>query len=293
MEPLLTSAQGVGQVLDLSLTDPGLATTQVGFKFIPSISGACTAATYGTPDLPFEIATQAQTDIAKLITNQATGTFPSAAPAFPIVLDSTVGAYEALSPTKLGATAFNRRSVIIVTNNDVEASNGCTTSGVSTTSAAAALIDAAGPIQTYVILLKNSGDPNPTQTLQNATNLAIAGGTTVFNATGSDAGPVSLNAINSVIADLSSCLYETPTNITNQSATVTINSPLGNQNIPFSAACSSTNTTPDGWNFDGTRIRICGTSCSTIRQVLTNTANASNATLLSAPQVVVTAAQPN
>jgi hypothetical protein len=104
---------------------------------------------------------------------------------------------------------------------------------------------------------------------------------------------VSLNAINSVIADLSSCLYETPTNITQNTATLAINSPLGNQNIPFSAACSSSNTTPDGWNFDGTRIRICGSSCGTIRQVLTNTANASNATLLAAPQVVVTAAQPN
>lgn len=292
MEPLLTSAQGVGQILDLSLTDPGLATTEVGFKFLPSISGTCTPLTYSTPDLAFEVATKAQSDIANLITGQATGTFPTAGPAFPIVLDSTNGVYKALGAGALGATAFNRRSVIIVTNNDVEAANGCTTAGVSTASAAAALVDPAGPIQTYVILLQNSGDPTPATTLTNATNLAIAGGTTIFNATGSDAGPVSLNAINSVVADLSSCLYETPTNITQSSATLTINSPLGNQNIPFSATCSSTNTTTDGWNFDGARIRICGNSCSTIRQVLTNTASAANVTLQSAPQVVVTAAQP-
>jgi hypothetical protein len=157
-----------------------------------------------------------------------------------------------------------------------------------------ALVDPKGPIQTYVILLKNSSDPNPTQTLQNATNLAVAGGTTVFNATGSDAGPVSLNAINSVIAALSACLYETPTNITDPTtAKLTIDSPLGTQNIPFSAACSSTDTTSDGWNFDGARIRVCGASCTQIRTVLTNTANASNATLQSAPQVVVTAGQPD
>jgi hypothetical protein len=292
MEPLVTSTQGVGQILDLSLTDPGLATTEVGFKFVPSTAGVCTTTTYGTPDLKFEVATKAQSDIATLIANQATGTFPTAAPAFPVVLDKTGGVYSALSSANLGATAFNRRSVIIVTNNDVAALNGCVSTNVSTAQAAAALADPAGPIQTYVILLKNSGDPNPAQTLTNATNLAIAGGTTVFNATGSDAGPVSLNAINSVIADLSSCLYETPTNITQSSATLTINSPLGNQNIPFSATCSSTNTTTDGWNFDGARIRICGNSCSTIRQVLTNTASAANATLTAAPQVVVTASQP-
>ncbi|MEO8874139.1 MAG: hypothetical protein ABI461_01015, partial [Polyangiaceae bacterium] len=60
-----------------------------------------------------------------------------------------------------------------------------------------------------------------------------------------------------------------------------------------SAACSSASTTSDGWNFDTGRIRICGASCQKIRDVLTTTANGANASLQSAPQVVVTAAQTN
>ena len=293
MQPLLTSPQGVAQVLDLSLTDPGLATTTVGFSFIPALTNVCAPATYAAQDLSFEVATKAQADIAAKFVTQSTGPFPASAPPFPEVLDKANGAYAAFNAlaSSTPGVAYNRRSLIIVTNNDVAAANGCAGSGASTASAAAALTDAAGPIQTYVILLKNTADPNPTLTLQNATDLATAGGTTLFNATGSDAGPVSLNAINSVISDLSSCLYETPTNITDQTAQLAISSPIGTQSIPFSAACSSTSTSSDGWNFDTNRIRICGASCTKIRDVLTNTANTSNATAQSAPQVVITASQ--
>ncbi|MGH7327726.1 MAG: hypothetical protein ACREJX_05190, partial [Polyangiaceae bacterium] len=296
MQPLITQPQGVSQVLGLTLQDAALATTNIGFKFIPAISGACTQATYANlaadpTDLEFEVATKGQADIASRITAQHTGTFPATAPPFPEILDAT-GAYASFSGNGLDQTAaYNRRAVILITNNDVNASNGCSGSGPSATSAGAAL-SGASPIYTYVILLKNSGDPNPTQTLQNATDLATAGGTTVFDATGADAGPAALNAINSIIADLSSCLYETPTNITDESAALAISSPLGTQNIPFNAACSPTSASSDGWNFDGSRIRICGGSCTTIRSVLTSTANGANATAQSAPQVVVTASQP-
>ena len=295
MQPLITEPQGVSQVLGLTLKDAALATTNVGFKFIPALSAACTQASYANlaaepTDLKFEVATNAQGDISARITTQQTGTFPATAPPFPEILDPS-GAYAAFGGNGLDqSAAYNRRAVILITNNDVNASNGCSGSNPSATSAAAAL-SGASPIYTYVILLKNSGDPNPAQTLQNATDLATAGGTTLFNATGADAGPAALNAINSIIADLSSCLYETPTNITDQSAQLAISSPLGSQNIPFNAACSSASTSSDGWNFDGNRIRICGNSCTTIRNVLTSTANGANATAQSAPQVVVTASQ--
>ncbi len=298
MQPLITEPQGVSQVLGLTLKDAALATTNVGFKFIPATSGACAPNSYESlradaTDLKFEVATTGQDDIGSRITAQQTGTFPTAAPPFPEILDAA-GAYAAFGDTNNGidpSAAYNRRAVILITNNDVNASNGCSGSGPSATSAAAALA-ASSPVYTYVILLKNSGDPNPTQTLQNATDLATAGGTTVFDATGADAGPAALNAINSIISDLSSCLYETPVNITDQSAQIAISSPLGTQNIPFNAACSPTSPSSDGWNFDGSRIRICGNSCTTIRSVLTSTANGANATAQSAPQVVVTASQP-
>ncbi|HEX7665915.1 MAG TPA: hypothetical protein VF407_15415 [Polyangiaceae bacterium] len=298
MQPLLTEPQGVSQVLNLTLTDASLATTGVGFKFIPSIASACTPASYATlqgtgseaTDLKFEPATKAQADIALRIVAQQTGTFPASAPPFPEVLDATSGAYKAVQSVN-DAPSYNRRAVILITNNDVNDAAGCSGSQASATSAAAALASTTAPTYTYVILLKNPSDPNAAQTLANATALATAGGTTVFNATGDDAGPAALNAINSVIADLSSCLYETPTNITDQTAKVAINSPLGTQDVPFNSGCSPTGTTNDGWNFDGDKIRICGASCNTIRSVLTNTANGANATAQSAPQVVVTAAQ--
>lgn len=296
MQPLLTEPQGVSQVLNLTLTDASLATTSVGFKFVPALAAACQPSSYMTPgseptDLPFEVATKAQADIAtRIVAQQSTGTFPASAPPFPEILDATAGAYAGTRGFDQ-TTPYNRRAVILITNNDVDDGAGCSGSPPSPTSAAAALADTTAPVYTYVILLKNASDPNPSQTLANATALATAGGTTVFNATGSDAGPAALNAINSVIADLSSCLYETPTNITDQTAKLAINSPLGTQDVPFNAACSPSGLTNDGWNFDGNRIRICGGSCSTIRSVLTNTANGANASALSAPQVVVTAAQ--
>lgn len=295
MQPLLTEPQGVAQVLNLTLTDASLATTSVAFKFIPSIASACDPNSYKnlsleTTDLPFEVATKGQADIASRITAQTTGTFPATQPSFPVVLDPN-GAYGALHGLDSSAASYNRRAAIIITNNDVAANAGCVPAATSAASAAAALADPTNPLYTYVILLKNATDPNPAQTLQNATNLATAGGTTVFDATGADAGPAALNAINSIIADLSSCLYEQPVNITDPSAQIAINSPLGTQNIPFNAQCSPTSSSSDGWNFDNGRIRICGASCNTIRGVLTSTANASNAAAQSAPQVVVTASQ--
>jgi hypothetical protein len=175
------------------------------------------------------------------------------------------GAYKAL--VSLAATApstgFNRKALFLVGNRDFSAH--C---GASTPSSLAQQALTQFGIYTYVLLLQN---PNGVDSaaLAAASNIASQGGTAVFDAT-SDVN-VGAKAVQTVVSDLSSCLYDKSDLITPASAPKTVISYFDLQSfhrvdISYNAQCTESSVAQDGWNVDGQqRVRICGASCAALR----------------------------
>ena len=141
-------------------------------------------------------------------------------------------------------------------------------------------------IFTYVVLLPHDLQTAPTDPAGNdalvaaASTLAKAGGTTLFNAQ-KDA-TVGAKAMNQIVADLGSCLYDPPkstsseiTAVVRQGATLAYFNSILNQRIDIKqdTDCNATTKTANnGWNYQGRALRICGKSCSDITDLLTKTA---------------------
>lgn len=274
MQVLLNGPQAIDAVLKLSLDDPVFTTTDVAFHWLPGTdTNTCPAAsTYQNVDVPFLPAQSARDKIVAAIQSQ--GTLPIVATASPQNALTADGAYATLA--SLDSTKLNRRAVVLITNNGVGlACDGSATSAMTT---AAAQFAAQG-IATYVIELaqQNQVEADRVARVAQAQALAVAGGTLkVFDATTQDtAATAPIEALNTIVADLSSCLYERPGSITDPTNTklsfIKLAGGSGFQEVSFNSACTAaTSTTTDGWNLEanGTFIRICGTSCQAVRDSL-------------------------
>jgi hypothetical protein len=277
MEPFFGDA-GLREVLSLSLQDPVFATTLVGLRFAPGSVGDCSAATNpfanttGPLAVDFRPAPEARTDIAAAIGDRSK-LLPDNPPVFWDAALRGNGVYQKLVSLRSdGGGPFNKQAVLVLGNRDF----------VSTCAPSVGrLPDLAGTartsegIRTYVVLLGRrviDGEPEPADPTIDAEDLATAGGTTLFNASRDPA--VGALALNTVIADLGSCLYEDPGVSLAQGLTETKISyfdavKLSRVDVPYNASCNEANAaSADGWNLDGPRVRVCGAACTSLRDTL-------------------------
>ena len=278
--------KGLKQVLSFNLTDPAFRTTYVAFRRFDHKVSNCVdpSNALATPEIGFELAPTNQAAIAAILGNESA---PLASNP-PLYIDSALrgnGAYQAIKDfTKV--TAFNRRAVMLIANRRFGPATqtvGKESSEGGTCNLGAALVgtDAADnafktdKINTYSVMLANKLGGTPV--IDEATAIAKAGGTDVIDAR-SDDQTVAVKAFNKVVADLGSCLYETPSGLVPDSATkISYLNPISvaETSIPFSSECTEAKQSEkNGWNTDGNRIRICGQPCATLRDVITTVANA-------------------
>jgi hypothetical protein len=299
--------KGLKQVLDLSLQDPSLLSTQVGFKFMPAAATDC-AATQASPnpfaalsqavDVPFLGAEDARLAIAVKV---GADTNLLAAPDGPVYLDAALrggGAYQALlnarQPTgQATPTRFNRQAVLVVGNRDFSASCPGASAGQTPADFAKFAFEGPAHIATYAVVLGRVDDrgtsdttddvrPDQAAEIAAADALAAAGGTTVFNATKNPAE--GYKALTTVVNDLSSCLYQDVPELTvakgaNKLASYGLSylsfgsdGSTAKVDVPFNATCNETSIGQSGWNLDATdnRVRLCGDACTSLRDSLLN-----------------------
>ncbi|MBI5535003.1 MAG: hypothetical protein HY898_19905 [Deltaproteobacteria bacterium] len=262
---------GFNGVLGLSLQDPVFNRCRVGFKFVPAALADCTAAPSPfaalTPpgDVAFDFASQARDAIAAKV-----GAASNLLASDPVLyLDAAMrldGVYKALgdlAPTA-PSTRFNRKALFLVGNRDFEPHCG----GSSPATLAQQALAQSG-IYTYVLLLQNPNGADPAA-LSAASSIAMQGGTSLFDAT-SDAN-VGAKAVQTVVSDLSSCLYDKSDLITGtpeDKITLSYFDLQGYHRVDIShnELCTEQSTSQNGWNVDSQqRVRICGSSCTALRE---------------------------
>ena len=285
--------QGVEQILGFSLSDPVFRNTSVAFKLLPHSMNDCNQATANstaTPDISFQLAKLAQPVVAAVVGNSANALMTDPKMFIDAALQAN-GAYKALRTFETTSMkAFNRLAVMILSNRPMSTSAATSDCGNAAGNAATEAGDAfasADSVSTYVVGLANPNQPGYDET--EAKSISTSGHTTFFDASSPAAG---LQAFNSIVSDLGSCLYELPAGI-DTGATLGYFNPLALQQVSIAPnpGCSAMTLGADGWNIDKNRIRICGQSCTDLRTVLTNVATASFTMGSAAPDVPVSAIQ--
>jgi hypothetical protein len=248
-------------VLDLSLQDPVFAHTRIGLKFMPA--AGCADANFGTwktVDVPFDLPEKARTAIAGKLGDTTTMLTTNAAVNMGTAMQ---GAYKLLTDLQPSSptSVFNRRAVLIVGNRLFN--EECP--GLAPNTLAQQAFASNPRIYTYVLMVQDPGGSPPTSV---ASPIALAGGTSLFNATTDpNIGGV---ALQTVVSDLSSCVYDKSTLIPSKVADTklsyfdpTLGQPVY---IGHNSLCSEGATGQDGWNLDPSgRAIICGASCSSLR----------------------------
>ena len=271
--------EGFEAVLGLSLGDPVFEQTTVGIRFVPASNADCSAGTYDDLeklDFPFTVAKGSNEAIATLVhdTTPLSGAGTTGDPF--VLLDAALadgdGAYAAIeaylvaSGQTLGEQ--NRAAVAILGNRDFSA--GCAPSAGDPVAAATAA--RAKGLYTYTVVLPLPADATPIpghDPLAAAKAIATAGGTTAFDATNYENDPtVAATAINSLVADLSSCFYDLPAgeSLPSEGAVLSYFDPLTlrTMEVVHTADCAGAS----GWSLEGSRVRICGQACLDLREIL-------------------------
>jgi hypothetical protein len=289
--------QGYATAMSLSLADPIFKRTYVAFRFLDHSLTDCTAMTtpYTMPTVPFGLANDVQPQIAAQLLNP----MPPDTTSNPVPLNLQTalrldqGAFKALQTeqTKIGET-LDVGAVMFFVNRipelpGVDAGSStfggadCTPASGTVQSAIESEIKAATAtgLQTYFVVL-NDDNMLGSQVLsfyqQIATDLANKG-VTVLDATSpkSQAQQV-LARFSQTVTQLGTCLYELPPGVdtsANLQFTLPIPTPITQCAAPFAltvppdSSCSAANqSSANGWNVEGSHIRICGSYCSNLQQ---------------------------
>lgn len=154
-------------------------------------------------------------------------------------------------------------------------------------------------IETYFVVL-GSDTPDPSVLAFYQTVASTPGtGAQALDATSSDP-KTAIGNFGKVAADLGTCLYEVPAGVTAAASVafldfspILLGQPPQSRPVPANAGCSAKNPSVDGWNIDGSRVRICGASCDALKaSVLAATAAAQQGDGGAPPDVPVTATMP-
>ncbi|MFO0552770.1 MAG: hypothetical protein U0271_30540 [Polyangiaceae bacterium] len=288
----LYGPSGLEFAVNIPLKNPVAARTQLALSFLPADSSDCSTSSYLTPDFGFDDVDTLRSPIGTALS--APDTLLSTDPE--LYLDGAMaGAYSALlAAMPLESARFNRRALIIVGNRDLQ-SHCAPSPGTATELAQAAK---AQGIFTYAAVLDApAGAPQFGDDPQaSAASIATAGGTTVFDAI-ADESEGAL-AVQKVFNDLGSCVYDPPSSLVRNFAThLSFVDPvtLDRTDIPRNDACNgeAAAEVEDGWGLESDgAVRICGPSCASLRQTLTDTASSFAVLGQPAPKIPIVASVP-
>jgi hypothetical protein len=283
---------GLRFAVELPLSNPVARRTRVAFGQLPAAPEQCGTNDYANPTIPFGDVSVVRQPIGDILAASS-----SVLPDDPaLYLDAAMqGAYSALSALSTSeASGFNRKALVVISNHDL-ARDRCA-GPTATERAAAALAD--DGIITYAVAL-DSGDA---EALQSASEIATAGGTAVFN--GVDDEVQGARAVQDILTDLGSCLYEVvPDNTSgaasagdlSDGATISYLHPVTRAQIdvPHNAQCAD-GVNASGWNREGDLVRLCGAACTLLRETLSDVAllHAGSQHIAPAVPLVVTAPCP-
>jgi hypothetical protein len=122
-------------------------------------------------------------------------------------------------------------------------------------------------VQTYFVVLDNDAH-NPPLAFFNKIQSDVQGVTTL-DATSSDPNAV-LGNFAKVVTALGTCSYEVPPGL-DTTARLKFTNPLVpiDTSIGYDPSCDAAHqSTANGWNFDGGRVRICGCACQGLRDTI-------------------------
>ncbi len=254
--------------IDLPLANPIAARTELAFSFLPGGQSDCSVSSFATPTIGFADVESVRESIGSAVGDKSN--LQSGNPE--LYIDGAMaGAYQALGA--FDPAAHNRRAVLLLGNRDFVGQ--CSGSPEAPASQAAQQF-AQNTIHTYAMVLElPGGTPATGLPGSDAASIAMSGGTSVFDATGD--GTVALSGVQEIINDLGSCLYDAPNPMPSEmtEAGLSYLHPVTQirTDIPFDAGCNDTN--PDsasGWSSTPAGIRICGSDCQALRDVLTEVA---------------------
>jgi hypothetical protein len=284
---------GLRFAIELPLGNPVARRTRVAFGQLPAAAEQCGTNEYQTPTIAFGDVASVRQPIGDIL-----GASASVLPDDPaIYLEAAMqGAYAALGELgPSGESGFNRKALVVISNRDLARDRCPGPTGAERAAAALAQDDS---IVTYAVAL-DSGDA---EALASATAIAEAGGTQVFN--GVEDETEGLRAVQDILTDLGSCLYEVSPDATSglqdagdlsDNATISYLHPVtrAQVDIEHNALCAE-GVDASGWNAEGDLVRLCGTACDELRESLSAVAlvHAENQHVAPAVPLVVTAPCP-
>jgi hypothetical protein len=303
---------GSATALSLSLSDPVFKRTFAAFTFLPGQAADCTGATtpFTTPKIPFGLAGTVQSQIAA----QLDGWVPTDTKAMPSPLELQAamrldaGAYAAVIDFLKGKELPNIAAAMFFANRAPDLTNDCNPPLANQTTVKAALeseISAAfngtPSLQTYFVVLDD--DAHDTATPAGALTfykqvqadlpqaVVTLDGTQAM--TSMQAAQTEAANFSKLVTQLGTCLYDDslPAGTDLTKVEVAFNVPgQPSAVVPHAAACNAANAgTVDGWNIDNGRLRICGGSCSNLRNGILASAAAALQMKIPAQDVPVTA----
>ncbi len=267
------------KVLQLSLGDPVFEKTDLVFAFTPSAKTTCSAGF--SPELDgSKTVTASQVDIASLIGSKDPTNLAPPPRALSVALDGAYKKLIALSAARaVAGTAYNKIGVLVLGDGTFD--DDCGT-GIDFTHLRDTIY---GGIATYAVLF---GKQDQTENLTGLANAQTLGNAGFFNADAFTPQPKddtrpnnAADALSRVTQDLASCVYDAPDALKGTGSVTYLNPlpPAHTVAVAFNANCSgATQTTEKGWNLEtvanskAARVRVCGTDCTSLQDVLKTTA---------------------
>jgi hypothetical protein len=303
---------GSASALALSLTDPVFKRTYAAFKFLPGQPSECTSptTTFTTPDIAFDLAPTVQPQIASAL-EVAVGA-PDGGAEPPLDLQAGLrldaGAYAQVINFLKGKELPNIAAAMFFVNRTPTVDNDCNPplGAADVKSALEAEIlaahDGTPSLQTYFVVLDDDAHDTATPTgaltffqqLQTDLPQAVQTLDATQAMTSMQAAQTEAANFSKLVTQLGTCLYDYSIPAGTDIATVGLSYALPGQSptvVPRAPACSSANEgAVDGWNLDNGRLRICGASCTNLRNGILASAAAAIQAHVPAQDVPVSAA---
>ena len=276
---------GLRFAVELPLSNPVARGTRMAFGLLPADVAQCDVAPidndFLTPDILFGDVSDVRTPIGDLLGDPANVLADSP----PVYMEAAMeGAYQALTQLmpRPGSVSsrFNRKALVVIGNRGFFET--CPTDGVTPAQRALAAFNSPDPIYTYAVVLENELDPAKSDLeVPEATSIALNGGTEVFNGVADEAEGAA--AVQKVLNDLGSCMYEVRNPLTGSpalpdSATISYVNPLlpirETIDIPHNPDCNDAEFGIEGSDVSGWAqdqddlVRICGQACDDLRDTL-------------------------
>jgi hypothetical protein len=283
-------AMGSATALSLSLNDPVFTRTFAAFKFLPGEPAECTspATSFTMPDVDFGLAQTVQGQIAAKL-NGWTMTDSESNPS-PLDLQAAMrldaGAYAQLNDFLKGKESPNVAAAMFFVNRAPDATNDCSPplDGQGSVvqaieSEITAAYDGTPSLQTYFVVLDDdahdSSSPAGALTFFNKVRADLPQEVQVLDATQTSTTQAAQTAAGNfakLVTQLATCVYDyaLPAGADPSQLEVTFSVPgRGQAVVPASSSCSAaTQSEVDGWSLESGRLRICGNSCSDLRQAI-------------------------